>query len=106
MVERTVHVPRIFGPRGAERDGRLLCKEKASQSFVEVEEKSQKMMLMRGKSIGRPVKGNLKSRMGKVKPDGNQVYHYSLKSQRNRQPKNPVNHDFQDNRISSSSQSN
>ncbi|KAI8459409.1 hypothetical protein BY996DRAFT_6410165 [Phakopsora pachyrhizi] len=119
MVERTVYVPRIFGQRGAGRDGGLLRKEKAleeeeeeilenlaEKSTVEVEEKGWKTMLMRGKSIERPVKGNLKNRMGKFKPDGNQVYHYSLKSQSNRQPKNPVNHDVQDNSISSSSQSN
>ncbi|KAI8448981.1 hypothetical protein BY996DRAFT_6518226 [Phakopsora pachyrhizi] len=35
MVERTVHVPRIFGQRGAERDGGLLCKEKASEEEEE-----------------------------------------------------------------------
>ncbi|KAI8457530.1 hypothetical protein BY996DRAFT_6411579 [Phakopsora pachyrhizi] len=68
-------------------------KNLAEQSTVDVEEKGQKTMLMRGKSIGSPVKGNLKNRMGKVKPDGNQVYHYSLKSQSNRQPNNSVNHD-------------
>ncbi|KAI8461810.1 hypothetical protein BY996DRAFT_8683047 [Phakopsora pachyrhizi] len=81
-------------------------KNLAEQSTVEVEEKGQKTMLMSRKSIGRPVKGNLKNRMGKVKPDGNQVYHYSFKSQSNRQLNNSVNHDVQDNSISSSSQSN
>ncbi|KAI8457496.1 hypothetical protein BY996DRAFT_6411600 [Phakopsora pachyrhizi] len=41
-------------------------KNSAEQSTVEVEEKGWKTMLMRGKSIGRPIKGNLKNRMAKV----------------------------------------
>ncbi|KAI8449428.1 hypothetical protein BY996DRAFT_6518406 [Phakopsora pachyrhizi] len=85
---------------------KISLKNSAEPSTAEVEEKGRKMMLMRGKSIGRTIEGSLKNRMDEVKPDGNQVYHYSLKSQTNKQSNDPINHHSQAKSISSSSQSN
>ncbi|KAI8455449.1 hypothetical protein BY996DRAFT_6525895 [Phakopsora pachyrhizi] len=101
MVERTVHVPRIFGQRGAERDGGLLRNEKAS-------EKEEEEIL---EKLGRAINCGSRGEGSEDNADESKIYWKARQRKYeeqdgNRQPNNPVNHDVQDNSISSSSQSN
>ncbi|KAI8444040.1 hypothetical protein BY996DRAFT_6452939 [Phakopsora pachyrhizi] len=68
MVERTVHVPRIFGQSGADRDGGLLCKEKNSE-----EEKEEIL-----EKLGRAINCGSRGEGSEDNADGVKIYWKAL----------------------------